>query len=68
MASTLARFESSGYLHLWGYQKTLVYAGPADTREALHRRVVDACKTTPTSLNRRGGPWWDVSRRALNLI
>jgi hypothetical protein len=54
MASTLARFESSGYLHLWGCHKTLVYAGLADTGEALRRRFVDDRKTTPADAAVRG--------------
>jgi hypothetical protein len=36
MASTLARFESSGFL--------LVYEDPVDNLVALHLRVVDACQ------------------------
>jgi hypothetical protein len=44
MASTLAIFESSGFL-LVGTPKTLVYAAPFDNEEALHHRTVDACQT-----------------------
>jgi hypothetical protein len=44
MAYTLARFESSGFLPV-GHLKTLVYAAPVDSEEALHHRVVDACQT-----------------------
>jgi hypothetical protein len=43
MASTLARFESSGLLPL-GTPKNLVYAAPVDNEEAFHR-IVDACQT-----------------------
>jgi hypothetical protein len=42
MASTLARFESSGFLPV-GTLKTLVYAAPVDNEEALHHCIVDAC-------------------------
>jgi hypothetical protein len=42
MASTLARFESSGFLRV-GTPKSLVYAAPVDNEEALQRRIVDAC-------------------------
>jgi hypothetical protein len=44
MASTLARFESSGFLPV-GTPKTPVYAAPVDNEEALHHRTVDACQT-----------------------
>jgi hypothetical protein len=44
MASTLARFESSGFF-LWGHLKSLAYAAPIDNEEALHHRLVDACQT-----------------------
>jgi hypothetical protein len=44
MASTLATFESSGFLPV-GTPKTLVYSAPVDNEEALHRRIVDACQT-----------------------
>jgi hypothetical protein len=44
MASTLARFESSGFLPV-GTPKALVYAAPVDNEEALHHRIVDACQT-----------------------
>jgi hypothetical protein len=44
MASTLARFKSSG-LWKWEHLETLVYATPVDNEEALHRRIVDACQT-----------------------
>jgi hypothetical protein len=40
MASTLARFESSGFLHV-GTPKT----APVDNKEVLHHRIVDACQT-----------------------
>jgi hypothetical protein len=42
MASTLARFESSGFLRA-GRLHTRVYAAPVDNKEALH--TVDACQT-----------------------
>jgi hypothetical protein len=44
MASTLARFESSGFLPV-GTPETLVYGAPIDNEEALHHRIVDACQT-----------------------
>jgi hypothetical protein len=42
MPSTVARFESSGFLPV-GTPKTLVYAAPGDNEEAIHHRIVDAC-------------------------
>jgi hypothetical protein len=30
---------------LWGHLKTRVYAGPVDNEEALHHRIMDACRT-----------------------
>jgi hypothetical protein len=36
-----------------------------------HHRTVDACQTIrnyPAPLTGCGGPWWDVSRRAFNLL
>jgi hypothetical protein len=44
MASTLARFESSG-VYLWRYLETLMYIAPVDNEEALHHHIVDACQT-----------------------
>jgi hypothetical protein len=44
MASTLARFESSGCLHV-GVPKSPLSAAPADNEETLHHRIVDACQT-----------------------
>jgi hypothetical protein len=55
--------------YLWGHLKSLVYAAPVDNEEALHHRTVDAVRlsaTAPASLCVCGGPWWDLSRRALN--
>jgi hypothetical protein len=46
MASTLARFQSSG-LWKWEHLETLVYATPVDNEEALRRRTVDAYQTIP---------------------
>jgi hypothetical protein len=40
MASTLARFESSGFLHL----NTLVYAAPVDNEEKFSHPIADACQ------------------------
>jgi hypothetical protein len=31
--------------YLSGHLRTLVYAAPVDTEEALHHRIVDACHT-----------------------
>jgi hypothetical protein len=44
MASTLSRFESSGFLPA-GTPKTLAYAVPANNKQALHHCTVDACQT-----------------------
>jgi hypothetical protein len=44
MASTLARFESSGFLPV-RTPKSLVYAAPVDNEEPLQHRMVDACQT-----------------------
>jgi hypothetical protein len=44
MASTLAGLESSVFSPA-GTSKTLVYAAPVDSEEALHHRIVDACQT-----------------------
>jgi hypothetical protein len=63
MASTLTWLESSGFLPV-GTPKSLLYATPVDNEETFHHRTVDACEE---SLYGCGGPWWDVSRRALNL-
>jgi hypothetical protein len=65
MASTLARFVSSV-----GPPTTLVYSAPVDNEEALTIALwmpVRLSATTPASLHGLGGPWWDVSQRALNL-
>jgi hypothetical protein len=42
MASTLTRFESSGFLRV-GAPKALVCAAPVYNEEALQHRIVDAC-------------------------
>jgi hypothetical protein len=44
MASTLAKFESSGLLPV-EIPKSFVYAAPVDNEEALHNRTADACQT-----------------------
>jgi hypothetical protein len=44
MVSSLARFDSSGFLPV-GTLKSLFYASPFDNEEALHHRIVDACQT-----------------------
>jgi hypothetical protein len=57
--------------YLSGHLNNLVYAPPVDNEETLQHRTVDdvrLCATTPTSLNGCCGPWWDMSRSALNLI
>jgi hypothetical protein len=46
MASTLARFESSGFIPV-ATPKTAVYAAPVDNEEAPHHRTLDACQTIP---------------------
>jgi hypothetical protein len=43
MASTLARFESSGFLPVTTLE-ALIYAAPVD-EEVLHHRTVDVCQT-----------------------
>jgi hypothetical protein len=51
MASTVAAFDSSGFLPA-GALKTLVYAVPVDKEEELYPRIVDAFRqfaTTPPS-------------------
>jgi hypothetical protein len=58
MASTLPKFESSGFLPA-GALKPLAYAVPIDNDEALHRRfvyIVILSATTPASVNECGGP------------
>jgi hypothetical protein len=44
MASTLARFVSSGFLPV-RTPKTIVYAAPVDNEEALNHRTVVVCRT-----------------------
>jgi hypothetical protein len=44
MTSTIARFESSGFLPE-DTPKTFMYAALVDNKEALHHRIVDACQT-----------------------
>jgi hypothetical protein len=44
IASTITKFESSGFLPL-GSPEIPVYAAPFDNEEALHHRIVDACQT-----------------------
>jgi hypothetical protein len=56
MASTLARFESFGFLHV-RTPKTLVYAAPNDIGEALHHLTVDVCQNIricPGNFERNG--------------
>jgi hypothetical protein len=36
--------------YLWGYLSTLIYAAPVDKEEALHHRIVDACRSIPRRL------------------
>jgi hypothetical protein len=55
--------------YLWGHLNTLVYAAPVDNEETVALWMpVRLSATAPTSLNGYGGPWWDVSRRVLNLM
>jgi hypothetical protein len=42
--------------YLWKHLISLVYAAPVDNEEALNRRIVEACQTTPTSRNECDGP------------
>jgi hypothetical protein len=44
MASTLARFESSGCFYLWGQLETHAYAAPVDSEEACHHHIVVGCQ------------------------
>jgi hypothetical protein len=44
MASTLARFQSSGFLPV-ELIKTLAYVAPVDNEEVLHRCILDAYQT-----------------------
>jgi hypothetical protein len=44
MASTIARFESSGFLPV-ETPKSLVYVAPVDNEKALHHRIVYVCQT-----------------------
>jgi hypothetical protein len=53
--------------YLWGHLRTLVCAAPVDNEEALWMPV-RLSATAPESLHGCDGPWWDVSRRALNLV
>jgi hypothetical protein len=45
IASTLARFESSGFLPVEA-PKTIVYLAPVGNEKALHNSIVDACQIT----------------------
>jgi hypothetical protein len=57
--------------YLWEHLKPRAYAAPDDNEETLHHlmwMLVRLSATTPTSLCGCGGPWWDVSRRVLNLM
>jgi hypothetical protein len=59
-------FESSG--NIWKRlctQRLLPTKGHFTTAVWMPVRL---SATIPTSLKGRGGPWWDVSRRALNLM
>jgi hypothetical protein len=59
------------HFYLWGHLRPRVYASPVDNEGTRPHRIVDACQTIrnyPGTLNGCGGPWWDVSRRALNLM
>jgi hypothetical protein len=44
MASTSARFESSGFVPV-GTIKTVVCVAPVDNKDALHHYTVDDCQT-----------------------
>jgi hypothetical protein len=71
-ASTLARFESFGVLGV-GTPKSPCICSSCWHRRGILRTIalwmpVRLSVTTPASLSGRGGPWWDVSRRALNLM
>jgi hypothetical protein len=58
MASTVTRFQSSGFVPV-GKPKILVYAAPVDNEEALHHRMwmpVRLSATAPAFLSGCGGP------------
>jgi hypothetical protein len=68
MTFTLAWFQSYEFLPVGTPRNPCV---SVDNEEAVHHRIVDACQSLcsyPASLNGCGVPWWDVSRRALNLM
>jgi hypothetical protein len=57
--------------YLWRHLKALVCSAPVDNEEELTIALwtpVRLLATTPESLNGSGGPWWDASRRALNVM
>jgi hypothetical protein len=67
MASTLARFESSGCLRV-GTPKTAVYAAPVVNEGALHHRSVDACQTIRNYPGIFGRMWRSMMRRVESCI
>jgi hypothetical protein len=70
MASMLATFESSGFLPVVTPKNPYVCSQLTTKRHftiALWMPVRVSTTTLP-SLNRCGGPWWDVLRRSSNLM
>jgi hypothetical protein len=55
-------------IYLWGHVNTLVYAAPVDKKRHIALWMPVRLSATALHLNGRGRPWWDVSRRALNLM
>jgi hypothetical protein len=71
MASTLVRFESSGFLTVGTLTNPCVCSYCWHRRETPTMALwmpVRLSVTTPASLNGCRGPWWDESRCALNLM
>jgi hypothetical protein len=63
MTSMVARFKSSGFFYLSGHLKSLL-----TTKRYSTVALWMPASLSATTSNGRGGPWWDVSRRALNLM
>jgi hypothetical protein len=72
MASTVGRLESFGLILACGalIWSTFVYAAVVSNEEALHHRIVNIrlSTTIPICLIGCMGPWWDVSRRVMNVM
>jgi hypothetical protein len=66
MASTLARFESSGFLQVGTPNNPGVHVCSSCWQQRGNSLSHCGCLTDYPQL--RGRPWWDVSRRASNLM